>query len=70
VEQNSPRARARPKLFDGRYKISRMKHTLLLLCFCTLALAKDSPREWKTGMLVDVTMEKNSKLVGSMNGAN
>jgi hypothetical protein len=47
-----------------------MKHALLLLCFCTLALAKDSPREWKTGMLVDVTMEKNSKLVGSLNGAN
>ncbi|MGB8129481.1 MAG: hypothetical protein WCG81_06790 [Candidatus Angelobacter sp.] len=47
-----------------------MKHALLLFCFCTLALAKDSPREWKTGMLVDVTMEKNSKLAGAMNGAN
>jgi hypothetical protein len=62
--------RARPKRFDSRYKISRMKHALLLLCFCTLALAKDSPREWKTGMLVDVTMEKNSKLAGTMAGAN
>jgi hypothetical protein len=47
-----------------------MKHALLLLCFCTLALAKDHPREWKTGMLVDVTMEKNSKLAGTMTGAN
>lgn len=47
-----------------------MKHALLLLCFCTLALAKDNPREWKSGTLVDVTMEKNSKLIGAMNGAN
>lgn len=43
---------------------------LLSLCICTLALAKDKPREWQTGLLLDVTMEKNSRLVGTMNGAN
>jgi hypothetical protein len=46
-----------------------MKTFLSILCFCVLvAAAKDKPREWTTGTLLEVSMEKHSRLVGSTHG--
>jgi hypothetical protein len=51
-------------------RITAMKQTLLILCLCACAMAGGKPREWKSGTLVDVTMEKHSRVVGSMYGNN
>ena len=47
-----------------------MKILLSVLCLCALVYAKDKPRDWKTGTLLEVSMEKHSRLVGSTHGSN
>lgn len=47
-----------------------MKRILLLLCLCSaLGLANDKLRDWKTGTLLEVTMEKKTRPVGVINGS-
>jgi hypothetical protein len=47
-----------------------MKRTLLLICLCAaLGAAKEKPREWKSGKLIEVAMEKGTRPVGVINGS-
>jgi len=50
--------------------MKHLKYPILLLLLFALANAKSKPKDWQTGTLIDVTIEKGRRLVGSMSGSN
>jgi hypothetical protein len=41
----------------------------LVVLFSTLLMGKSQSRDWKTGLLIDSRSERDSRLVGTMNGS-